>query len=117
MIKALKKVCPPLNTKRELLVHQKDHPEECFDIEETTDEEDSDESKEDQHDIKDKEFHENINCVTIDRFAKIRDLITKNDFKALSKDKRLLKSLSIIMNGVKGSVWSKGIFFRIPIFC
>ena len=96
------KVCnKSFNTKRELLIHQKDHPEERFDIEETTDEDDSDESEEDQHDIKDREFHENINCVTIDRFAEIRDLITKNDFKTLSKDKRLLKSLSIIMNGVK----------------
>ena len=96
------KVCnKTFNTKRELLIHQKDHPEERYDIEETTDEEASDESEEDQHDIKDKQFHENINCVSIDRFAEIRDLITKNDFKSLSKNKRLLKSLSIIMNGVK----------------
>ena len=96
------KVCnKTFNTKRELLIHQKDHPEERYDIEETTDEEASDESEEDQHDIKDKQFHENINCVAIDRFAEIRDLITKNDFKSLSKNKRLLKSLSIIMNGVK----------------
>ena len=95
------KVCnKTFNTKRELLIHQKDHPEERYDIEETTDEEASDESEEDQH-IKDKQFHENINCVSIDRFAEIRDLITKNDFKSLSKNKRLLKSLSIIMNGVK----------------
>ena len=95
------KVCnKTFNTKRELLIHQKDHPEERYDIEETTDEEASDESEEDQH-IKDKQFHENINCVAIDRFAEIRDLITKNDFKSLSKNKRLLKSLSIIMNGVK----------------
>ena len=96
------KVCnKTFNTKRELLIHQKDHPEERYDIEETTDEEASDESEEDQRDIKDKQFHENINCVSIDRFAEIRDLITKNDFKSLSKNKRLLKSLSIIMNGVK----------------
>ena len=96
------KVCnKTFNTKRELLIHQKDHPEERYDIEETSDEEASDESEEDQHDIRDKQFHENINCVAIDRFAEIRDLITKNDFKSLSKNKRLLKSLSIIMNGVK----------------
>ena len=96
------KVCSKtFNTKRELLTHQKDHPEEPFDIEETTDEEDSDESEEDQRDINDREFHENINCVTIERFAEIRELITKNDFKTLSKNKKLLKGLSIIMNGVK----------------
>ena len=39
--------------------------------------------------------------MTIERFAEIRELITKNDFKTLSKNKKLLKGLSIIMNGVK----------------
>jgi hypothetical protein len=86
------------NSRRELLVHQKDHPEEHYNAE-TTD--DSDASEEDLRDVDDRDFHDNINCVTIERFAKIRDLITKNDFKTLSKDKKLLKSLSIIMNGVK----------------
>ena len=81
------------------------HPfEERFDIEETTDEEttdedDSDESDENQRE--DREFYENINCVAIERFVEIRELITKNDFKTLSKNKKLLKGLSIIMNGVK----------------
>ena len=99
------KVCSKtFNTKRELLIHQKDHPEERFDIEETTDEEttdedDSDESDENQRE--DREFYENINCVAIERFVEIRELITKNDFKTLSKNKKLLKGLSIIMNGVK----------------
>ena len=96
------KVCnKTFNTKRDLLTHQKDHPEELFDVEETTDEDDSDESEEDQRDVNDREFHENINCVAIERFAEIRELITKNDFKSLSKNKKLLKGLSIIMNGVK----------------
>ena len=98
------KVCSKtFNTKRELLIHQKDHPEERFDIEETTDEEttDEDDSDESENQREDREFYENINCVAIERFVEIRELITKNDFKTLSKNKKLLKGLSIIMNGVK----------------
>ena len=87
------------NTKKELLVHQKDHPEEHYNAE-TTDDTDSDASEEDPRDVEDRDFHDNINCVNIERFAKIKDLITKNDFKTLSRDKKLLKSLSIIMNGL-----------------
>ena len=98
------KVCSKtFNTKRELLIHQKDHPEERFDIEETTDEEttDEDDSDESENQREDREFYENINCLAIERFVEIRELITKNDFKTLSKNKKLLKGLSIIMNGVK----------------
>ena len=99
------KVCfKTFKTKREMLTHQKDHPEDRFKPSDSSDVDSSDtDSDQDinQHDDEDKDFHENINCVTIERFAEVRELIMKNDFKTLVADKKLLKALSIIMKGVK----------------
>ena len=83
-------------TKRELLVHQKDHPEETFVPEESSSEEEEEEDEAERRD-----FKNHITCVTVERFSTIRNLINKNDFKTLTKDKTLLESLGLIMHGVK----------------
>ena len=91
-------------SKRELLVHQKDHPEDKFIPEESSDDSSDDEelSEGEAGDKREaRDFKEHINCVTVKKFSMIRDLINKNDFKTLIKDKELLESLGLIMYGVK----------------
>ena len=93
-------------SKRELLVHQKEHPRPKFIPEESSDDSSEDEDEElsegeavDRREARD--FKEHINCVTVKKFSIIRELINKNDFKSLTKDKELLESLGLIMHGVK----------------
>ena len=48
----------------------------------------------------DKMFHKHINCVTIERFLKIRQVIANNQFESLVNDKQLMEALQIILKGV-----------------
>ena len=98
-------------SKRELLKHQKEHPENEFIAEISSHESDdgldnsgtdpADSDDPDDPEIERKDYEEHINCVTVKRFSIIKQLISKNDFKSLAKDTELLESLGIIMNGVK----------------
>ena len=93
-------------SKRELLVHQKEHPRPTFVPDESSDDSSEDEDEElnegdPGYRREDRDFKEHINCVTVKKFSIIRDLIKKNDFKSLAKDKELLESLGLIMHGVK----------------
>ena len=48
----------------------------------------------------DKMFHKHINCVTIERFLKIRQFIANNQFDSLVNDEQLMEALLIILKGV-----------------
>ena len=57
-------------------------------------------SDEDDLDVEDRQFHKHINCVTIDKFLEIRELINQNKFDTLASDEELLDALQIIFKGV-----------------
>jgi len=51
-------------------------------------------------DIEDRQFKKHIDCVTIDRFMEIHNLIERNQFETLANDDLLLDALQIIFKGV-----------------
>ena len=57
-------------------------------------------SDEDDIDLEDRQFHKHINCVTIDKFMEIKDLINQNRFDTLVGDDELLAALQTIFKGV-----------------
>ena len=70
-----------------------------------TSEEDELESDEQSVDAEDRQFHKHINCVTIDKFLQINDLINQNKFESLVSDEELLEALQIIFKGaIKGYI-------------
>ena len=90
--------------KSELMKHQfKDHPQEdsSSDESESGDQGESADDEEDPRVKDNKDYLKHINCVTVKRFSRIRELISRNDFTTLSNDKDLLEALGIIMRGVK----------------
>ena len=50
--------------------------------------------------IRDKLHKKHINCVTVERFIRVRNLIRRNDFDTLAQDVNLVKALRIIIKGV-----------------
>ena len=53
----------------------------------------------------DKQFHKHINCITIDQFLDIKELITNNHFESLVENKELMKALQTLLRGiVKGFI-------------
>ena len=79
---------------------QRDHPEPPPELSIASETEDEEGSDEDDLDVKDRLFHKHINCVTIERFLEIRDLINQNAFDTLFNDDELLEGLQIIFKGV-----------------
>ena len=57
-------------------------------------------SDEDDIDVEDRQFHKHINCVSIDKFMEIRELINHNNFETLVSDEELLDALQIVFKGV-----------------
>ena len=53
----------------------------------------------------DKQFHKHINCITIDQFLDIKELISNNHFESLVENKELMKALQTLLRGiVKGFI-------------
>ena len=91
----------PFATNDEYVRHrQKEHPEPTLDLDISSESEDEMASDEDRLDVADRQFHKHINCVTIERFLEIRELINKNAFDTLFNDEELLEGLQIIFKGV-----------------
>ena len=62
-------------------------------------------SDEDSLEAEDRLFHKHINCVTIERFMEIRNLIEQDLFDTLANDEELLEALQIIFKGaIKGYI-------------
>ena len=64
---------------------------------ETEDELDTDE---DSIDGEDRQFHKHIDCVSIEKFLEIHELIELNQFDTLASDTELLAGLQVIFKGV-----------------
>ena len=81
--------------------NQREHPKDnTYDGPHLSSESEDPDSDEDSLAAEDRLFHKHINCVTIDRFMKIRDLIEKDQFDTLANDEELLEALQIIFKGV-----------------
>ena len=78
------------------------HPEnyDRYDGHLPSESEDAMNSDEDDIDLEDRQFHKHINCVTIDKFMEIKDLINQNRFDTLVGDDELLAALQTIFKGV-----------------
>lgn len=59
-----------------------------------------DDDNESDFESKDRLTHKHINCVTVDKFMEIRELIQQNQFETLANDEELLEALQIIFKGV-----------------
>ena len=91
----------PFATIDEYVRHrQREHPEPPLDLSIESETEDEEGSDEDEFDVKDRLFHKHINCVTVERFLEIRELINQNAFDTLFNDDELLEGLQIIFKGV-----------------
>ena len=95
-------------TTDEYLRHKlREHPEDrTYDGPDLPSEEEDDlDSDEDSIDAEDRQFHKHINCVTIEKFLQINDLIKENRFETLVGDEELLEALQIIFKGaIKGYI-------------
>ena len=95
-------------TTDEYLRHkQREHPEDrTYDGPDLpSSEEDEFNSDEGSIEAEDRQFHKHINCVTIDKFMEINDLINQNMFETLVGDEELLEALQIIFKGaIKGYI-------------
>jgi len=60
----------------------------------------SDEEQPNFFDVEKRLFHKHIDCVTVDKFMEIRELIDHNQFDTLANDQDLLEALQIIFRGV-----------------
>ena len=79
------------------------HPENrSYDGELPSESEDEEDAGSDVYvaDIEDRQFKKHIDCVTIDRFMEIQNLIEHNQFETLANDVELLGALQIIFKGV-----------------
>ena len=65
-----------------------------------TESEDELQSDESSLDGEDRMFHKHIDCVTIEKFLEIRELIEQNKFETLINDDELVEALQIIFKGV-----------------
>ena len=59
-----------------------------------------DESDRSDYKSTDRQFHKHVNCVNIDKFLQIQDLINQNQFETLANDQELLEALQVIFRGV-----------------
>ena len=95
-------------TTDEYLRHKvREHPEDrTYDGPDLpSEEEDYLDSDEETVDGEDRQFHKHIDCVTIDKFLQINDLIKQNNFETLVSDEELLEALQIIFKGaIKGYI-------------
>ena len=89
-------------TIEEYLRHnQREHPtDNRYDGPHLSSESEDPDSDEESIEAEDRLFHKHINCVTIERFMEIRDLIEQNQFETLVNDEDLLGGLQIIFKGV-----------------
>ena len=65
-----------------------------------SDDSDDDDSDDDELERRDELSREHINCVTIERFTQVRNLIRNNDFDTLASDVDLVNALQVIIKGV-----------------
>ena len=65
-----------------------------------SDPEDELDTDEDSIDLEDRQFHKHIDCVSIEKFLEIHELIEQNQFDTLSNDVELLDGLQVIFKGV-----------------
>ena len=95
-------------TTDEYLRHKlREHPEDrTYDGPDLPSEEEDDiNTDEDSIDAEDRKFHKHINCVTIDKFLQINELINQDKFETLASDEGLLEALQIIFKGaIKGYI-------------
>ena len=80
-----------------LMIHPTDH---SYDGALPSESEDDEQSDEDDLDVEDRLSRKHINCVTIDKFLEIHELIEQNQFETLANDEELLEALQIIFKGV-----------------
>ena len=91
----------PFATNDDYVRHRhKEHPEPKLDLDIPSESEDEPASDEDEYDVEGRQFHKHINCVTIERFLEIRELINQNAFDTLFNDDELLEGLQILFKGV-----------------
>ena len=91
----------PFATHEEYVRHRhREHPEPKVPLEIPSETEDELGTDEEDIDVETRQFHKHINCVTIERFLEIRELINQNAFDSLFNDDELLEGLQIIFKGV-----------------
>jgi len=77
------------------------HPEDrYYDAELPSETEDEMSDDENDHDLEDRQFRNHVNCVSVDQFMQIHELIMSNQYETLVNDPDLLDSLQIIFKGV-----------------
>lgn len=66
----------------------------------TSDSSDTNESSDDELKNQDSLSRKHLNCVTVDRFLQVRNLIARNEFESLIADKKLINAMRTIIVGV-----------------